>query len=275
VRVVTAGFFDTLGLPLRAGRGFAAEDRAGAPKRAIVSESTARQYWPAGDALGSRLTLVWAGGHDAEIVGVVGDARLVRLDAELRPVVYLPAEQSPQNFMTFLVRSASPPASVAAGIRARIAALDPQVAASAVRPMVDVVSASLKRPRFLASLLAAFAALATLLAAVGIYGVVARSVAERRREIGVRMALGGRRVEIFRWVMGRSLRPVLLGAALGLPAALVLGRLVRGLLFGVTPSDPPSLAAALVGLVAVAGLACALPARAALRVEPLEALRPE
>jgi ABC-type antimicrobial peptide transport system permease subunit len=141
--------------------------------------------------------------------------------------------------------------------------------------MVDVVSASLKRPRFLASLLAAFAALATLLAAVGIYGVVARSVAERRREIGVRMALGGRRVEIFRWVMGRSLRPVLLGAALGLPAALVLGRLVRGLLFGVTLSDPPSLAAALVGLVAVAGLACALPARAALRVEPLEALRPE
>jgi len=210
------------------------------------------------------------------IVGVVADVRGHAVAEAAVPAVYLPHAQNPDVFLpSLIVRSSLAPGAVAAALRDRIAAYDPQLLVQRIRPMEEVVSGALSRPRFNLLLVGSFAVLGLALAAVGIYGVVSFLVAQRTREIGIRMALGARASHVRRLVIAEGMAPVLIGSAAGIAGGLLATRAIRGLLFGVTPLDPLSLAAAPGILAVIALLACYLPARRATRVDPLVALRDE
>ena len=277
VRPVTPGFFRTMGTPLRAGRDFTDADREGAPGVAIVSEGVVRQLYPGENPLGKRLQVNARGpnGQQVEIVGVVADARLGSLDAETRAAVYLPNAQLSVGLMTFVVRTAVPPLSLSNSVAGIVRKLDPEVPLADVRTMEQVVGLSLARPRTLSVLLTAFAVIALLLAAVGVYGVMSYSVSQRTREIGVRMALGATAESVFRMVLGQALRLVAGGTVAGLIAAAMLTRLLETLLFETGTLDGLTFAATAVVLVAVAALASFVPARRGTRVNPIEALRAE
>jgi putative ABC transport system permease protein len=238
---------------------------------AIVNEALARR---AGlDVMGRRLRL---GPHDVcEIVGVVPDVRLYNFDGVVRPAIFVPNDQAPGSILTLLVRTAGNPAGIAAAVRREIHAEDPMQAVSDVQTMEQVLSDSLLLRRLSMSMLSVFAGLALLLAAVGIYGLTAYSVGRRTREIGLRMALGADRADILKMVVGRGLLVGLAGVALGIPGALGMARFLRGMLYGIGPSDPlvfVSVAALLVSLAAVASY---IPARRAVRVDPVAALKHE
>ena len=277
VRPITPGFFRTMGTPLRAGRDFTEADREGAPAVAIVSEGVVRQLYPGENPLGKRLQVNARGpnGQQVEIVGVVGDARLGSLDTETRAAVYLPTAQLSVGLMTFVVRTAVPPLSLANSVAGVVRKLDPEVPVADVRTMEQVLGLSLARPRTLSVLLTAFAVIALLLAAVGVYGVMSYSVSQRTREIGVRMALGATAESVFKMVLGQALRLVAAGTVAGLIAAALLTRLLETLLFQTGTLDRLTFAATATVLVAVATLAALLPARRGTRVSPMEALRAE
>ena len=277
VRPITPGFFRTMGTPLRAGRDFTEADREGAPAVAIVSEGVVRQLYPGENPLGKRLQVNARGpnGQQVEIVGVVGDARLGSLDTETRAAVYLPNAQLSVGLMTFVVRTAVPPLSLANSVAGVVRKLDPEVPVADVRTMEQVLGLSLARPRTLSVLLTAFAVIALLLAAVGVYGVMSYSVSQRTREIGVRMALGATAESVFKMVLGQALRLVAAGTVAGLIAAALLTRLLETLLFQTGTLDGLTFAATATVLVAVATLAALLPARRGTRVSPIEALRAE
>ncbi len=288
-RSATPGYAGAIGMRLVRGRGFTASDNETAARVALINETMARRLWPGEDPIGRRVALTveslryrpdgpptrdWAAGM-REIVGIVGDVRHGGLDAEAFPEMYVPFAQRPARDMTLVVRTAADPGAVIAQGRRIVSDLDPEQPISNEGTLADLVSASIARPRFNAVLLAAFTALALLLAGVGVYGVIAYSVARRIPEIGIRIALGGTGRDIAALVIGQGLWLSLIGLATGLIAAVALSRLLSGLLFGVTSRDPVVFAGAAVVLVAVALVASVVPAWRATRIDPIAALRSE
>ena len=275
---IDAGYFTTMGIPLLAGRDFTAQDTAAALKVAIVSERIARQYFPGstGQALGQRVRLDdrpdWL-----TVVGVVADVRQRGLDQDVKPMIYAPFQQDRSGFVryvSFVVRTATP-TGVVEGIRAEIHRAAPDLPIQSTVTMDEALAASVAQPRFRTVLLGLFATAAMLIATCGLYGLMAYAVTQRRREIGVRMALGATRRDVLRLVLTRALRIVAAGLIAGLAGAAAVTRLLRTFLFGVTPTDPLVFTIVTLLLLAVGLMAAWLPARRAARIDPWSALRAE
>ena len=277
VRIVSSGYAEAMGLHLVEGRFFSSRDTAATAPVLVVNESAARQYFD-GHAVGSRVQLF--GPDPIEVVGEVGDVRHTGLDAAPQPEMYLLGSQVAGELpaagpggMSLVVRSAGDPLALVPFLRQAVLDLDHDIPLDNVMTMEARVSASVAGPRFYALLLGAFALLALVLASVGLYGVLAYNVTQRRREIGVRMALGAERGTILRLVVRQGLVLTFVGVVLGVAGALGVTRFLKTLLFGVTPNDPGTYVAICALLVIVAGLACWVPARRAARVDPMAALR--
>ncbi|MEM9293844.1 MAG: ABC transporter permease [Acidobacteriota bacterium] len=270
--VIDEGYLQALGIPLKAGRTFQGSDRADAPGVAVVSESLAQRYWPSEEAVGKRIRLpsqeAWL-----TIVGVVGDIRENSLVEAPKSALYLPMAQQAVGPMTVVVKTAAEPEAALSALRQRIQAVDSDTPVSDLATMGARISASLSQPRLTMLLLGGFAALALLLASVGIYGVTATMVLQRRKEIALRMALGALPARVLRLVARQGLILAVIGLVVGLPVALALSQLMRSLLFGVEPADPLTLLVVVTLMVAAALAASYLPARRALRVEAAMALR--
>ena len=277
---IDADYFKTMGIPLLAGREFTARDTAGALNVAIVSERIVRDYFPGGpgEALGRRVRL----GDQGEwltVVGVVADIRQMGLDQEVQPMIYVPFQQERGEvfvlrFVSFVARTATP-ARVVESIRAEIRRAAPDLPIESTVTMGEAVTASVAPPRFRMLLLVLFASTATLIATCGIYGLMAYAVMQRRREIGVRMALGADHRDVLRLVLTRALRIVVAGLIVGLAGAAGVTRVLQTFLFGVTPTDPIAFTIVTLLLGAVGLMAAWLPARRATRIDPCAALRAE
>ncbi|MCA1615766.1 MAG: ABC transporter permease, partial [Acidobacteria bacterium] len=272
--VVGPDFFQTMGIPLLAGRTFDGRDRKDAPAVVVVNEEFARRYYPGQDAVGKRLRTD-SEGPFMEIVGVARTARYRNLREQPLPFVYIPFSQEHQRDMTLVVRTGGDPLDAVAGVRTAAQGVSKSVPLFNVTTMARHVGASIANDRMVAVLLGIFGGVALLLAVVGIYGVMSYAVARRTHEIGVRMALGAQRSDILNLVIRQGMAPVLVGGALGLAAAFALTRVMSGLLFGVSATDPGTFAGVALLLAGVALLACYIPARRAARVDPLLALRHE
>ena len=277
---IDADYFKTMGIPLLAGREFTARDTAEAPNVAIVSERIVRDYFPGGpgEALGRRVRL----GDQGEwltVVGVVADIRQMGLHQEVQPMLYVPFQQERAQpfvlrFVSFVARTATP-GSVVEGIRAEIRRVAPDLPIEGTVTMDEAVAASVATPRFRTLLLVLLATTATLIATCGLYGLMAYAVTQRRREIGVRMALGAERRDVLRLVLTRALRIVVAGLIVGLAGAAGVTRVLQTFLFGVTPTDPIAFTIVTLLLMAVGLMAAWLPARRATRIDPCAALRAE
>ncbi|MGC1648608.1 MAG: ABC transporter permease [Candidatus Sulfotelmatobacter sp.] len=266
----TVDLFQVLQVPLFRGRSFTPPDYSGEPRVAIINAAMARLLWPGQDPIGRRFTATvppkWF-----EVVGVIGDIRWWNTEKPM-PQFYLPEIS---KWMTFLVRTSNDPAGSIKSIRAEVAQLDPGVPVFEIQTMEEARASDSADLRGIAVVLTAFAMIAALLAAVGIYAVISFSVSQHNHEIGVRLALGARHGDVFRQVVVQGMRPVLVGIVLGIAAALLLARLISSLLYGVRPSDPLTLAAVALLLAAVAAAASFIPARRATQVDPMIALRYE
>ncbi len=275
---IEADYFKTMGIPLLAGREFTASDTAAAPKVAIVSERVVREYFPGGprEALGRRVR-VWGNSEWLTVVGVVADIRQRGLDQEVQPMIYAPFQQDRGGFVRFVsfVARTATPAGVAEGIRAEIRRAAPDLPIESTVTMDEAVAASVAQPRFRTVLVVLFATAATLIATCGIYGLMAYAVTQRRREIGVRIALGATRRDVLRLVLARALRIVVAGVIVGLAGAAGVTRVLQTFLFGVTPTDPIVFTIVTLLLMAVGLMAAWLPARRATRIDPCAALRAE
>jgi predicted permease len=275
---VSVGFFETLGTPLLKGGFFSSRDGADAPPVAIVNETMARRLWPARDAVGRRLQL---GPADADrpwrtVVGVVGDMRRQGLEREPIPQMFVPLAQSaPRNVVLFIGTSTDDPVGMADALRAAVRRVDKYALIDGVVPLERQLGNYLAQRRFQTSLVVGFSAVALLMAAIGIYGLIQYSVATRTQEIGLRMAMGARTSDIFRMIIGEGLAMSLSGLALGLMGALWVGLAARSLLFGVTATDPWTFVTISLLLTAVAAAACYVPARRATRIDPAVALQVE
>jgi predicted permease len=275
VHWVTPGWFSTMRIPLERGRMFTRSDRVGTQKVVLVNETAARKYWPGEDALGKPVSVGQGGFGDdtAYVVGVVGDVRFGTLDSLPVPDVYLSYYQSPRTRLMMFVRTAGDPRAVIATARRALAGLAPDAPLYDVRPMTERVANAMGYARFSAIVLAAFAAVALALAALGTYGVISFGVSQRTREIGVRVALGATQSNVVSLVVGQGLMLAVIGGALGLAGALAATRVLRSMLFGVAATDPATLVA-IVGLLLLSViLATLIPARRAANVHPSEALR--
>ncbi len=277
VQLATPGYFGALGVPLLRGRDFGDRDRLEAPGVAIVDEPLARRFWPGQDPIGRRLTFSEDEAPNSwlTVVGVVGAVQDSVPARDAFPTIYVPHAQMPADSMFVVLRTAVPPRRLIPQVRHEVLGLDPEQPVYAVRTMDEYMDRALAQPRFRAALLSGFAALAMALAAVGVYGVMSYSVAQRTHELGIRLALGAGSGDLLRLVIGQGARLALAGLVLGLAGALALGRVLSGLLYGVTPFDPLTYAAVSLVLGVVALLACYLPARRAMRLSPLAALRYE
>jgi putative ABC transport system permease protein len=275
VRIVTPGLFSTLGVPLRQGRDFSPDDQASRPPVVIVNEALVREFWARESPLGKRIRMEWGRPLEAEVVGVVGDVRLTSLDTPARATLYWPVDQVPNGFMTLLLRTAGPPVALAGPARDVVRRLDPDLAVHDVQPLADVAARSLDRSSFVFVFVAVFATAAVALTGIGLFGVVAQVVGQRRPEFAVRMALGAGRAQVLRLVLGEGLAVAAVGALLGLLLALASGRLLSGLLFEVRPADPAVLGAACLFVLAGALAASYLPARRAARTDPAAVLHSE
>ncbi len=278
VRVVTPEYFRTLGIPLAAGRAFTGADRRGSAPVALVNRAAARLLWPGEPAVGHTLEVgstlgVSARRAGGEVVGVVGDVHHDSLAAEPVPELYVPFAQFPMDFFTVVVKTDGDPAALAQDARRVVAALDPSLALFQVRTMEERLAASLARNRLYALLLGLFAATALALSAVGLYGVLAYVVGQRRREVGIRMALGASRRRVLALVLGRGVALAAGGLLAGGLAALAAGRLLHAWLFHLDAHDPLTLAVTVALLLATALAAGVAPARRATRVDPVETLR--
>jgi putative ABC transport system permease protein len=272
----TPGYFDAVGATLVSGRGFTDADDAAAPPVAIVNQALERRYFRGAPAVGKRVKYGRPQDADAPwvtIVGVVADQRQDALDREPRPEAFTPLAQEASGRVSFVVRGPADRAALAAGARAAVRGFDEELAVTDLAPLDELVRASLGDQRFRTVLLVAFAAIALLLAGLGVYGVLAYTVASRWRELGVRLAVGAPRGRLFAMVVRDGLRPVAAGLAMGLPLALAAALLGRSLLFGIAPADPATYAATVAVLGAVALVACLVPAARATRVDPLVCLR--
>jgi predicted permease len=273
VRVVTPGFFRTAGISLLAGRLLEPGDQATAARVVVVNQVAARELWGDRDPIGRELVANYYDSAPARVVGVVADVRLSAIEEKARGTVYWSHAQLPSNFMALLVRPRGDAAPVVAVIREAVAAIDPQVPVSQVSTMEEVIAAGIRRPRITSSLLGLFALLGLALSAIGLYGLLSGAVAERRRELGIRLALGADSRRLLTGVLARGLRLVALGVAVGTPLALAVGKLVASQLYETSPLDPLALSAAPLLLLAVGAAACALPARRAARTDPATVLR--
>jgi predicted permease len=273
--LVSRGYFDAMGIPILDGRPFDRADRMGRPRVLIVNRSFAKRYFPEGRALGRRIWVESSNQAWAEIVGVAGDIRHDGLTSEPVPTVFLLHAQTPGYITNLVVRTTGDGSAQAAAVRHAIREVDPTQAVSAVKTMEQYVGAALIRPRLYAALVACFAVLAAVLAAIGIFGLFAYVVNQRTHEIGIRLALGASRGDVFRALFGQGARLIGAGLILGVVAAVGLRGVVSTLLFGVTPGDPVSYLLAAAGFAAVALAVAALPARRASRVDPTTALRYE
>jgi putative ABC transport system permease protein len=275
-RVVTPEYFRTLGIPVVKGRGFTDLDRTGAPAVAVVNQTMARRFWPNDDPIGGRVRLRnSSSGLVVAIVGVAGDIKHHGLDTEPQPELYVPYAQAGVQDMTIVMRTAVPPDRLMSALRQQVWLLDKQIPVPSIRTLDDVLAASIARPRFRTLLLGLFAGLALLLAAVGIYGVIAYSVSRRTNEIGLRMALGAEVTDILGMILRQAFVLTLAGIAVGIVGAALLTRLLTNLLYEVPPTDPLTFATVIVGLMGVGLLASYFPAWRATRVDPTVALRVE
>jgi predicted permease len=277
---IEPGYFTTMGIPLLAGREFTPRDTAAAMKVAIVSERIVRECCPGGpaQALGRRVRVnVIDPGEWLTVVGVVADIRQMSLERDVQPMIYVPFQQDHSGFLRFVafVARTSAPGSVVDGIRAEIRRAAPDLPIQSTVTMDEAVAASVAQPRFRMVLLALFAVSATLIATCGLYGLMAYAVTQRRREIGVRMALGAERRDVLRLVLTRALRIVAAGLVAGLAGAVAVTRVLQTFLFGVTPTDPIAFTIVTLLLMAVGLMAAWLPARRATRIDPCAALRAE
>ncbi|HXW07394.1 MAG TPA: ABC transporter permease [Vicinamibacterales bacterium] len=279
--MATPRLFPALGIPLKRGRLLAGSDVAGQPLVAVINESAARLYWPGDDPVGRTIRYYpLEESPSIRIVGIVGDVRSLGPSAPAPPALYVPLEQAPRpgydgRTMTFVVRARGNPTAATPSVRAAVASLDAGLPLANVRPMSDVVSAAAGQARFTTLVMSFFAGVAFFLGALGLYGILAYTVEQRIREIGVRVALGAGKREIFQLVIGNGMTLAIVGLIVGVPAALALSRLMAGLLSGVTSSDPLTYVAVVVLLGASALLASYLPARRATRIDPIIALRTE
>jgi putative ABC transport system permease protein len=275
---VSPGYFRVMGIPLLAGRFFNQYDISSAPRVSIISEAMARLYFPNQDPLGKQLTFGFPRGTAEsmhEIVGIVGDVRDVSLGQNPGAMMYVPFAQAPFWGANLVVKSTLQTSSVAAAIRQEVQRMDKDIPVTDVAKMPDLIDASVAQPRFRTFLLGLFAAMALVLAATGIFGEISYSVSRRTNEIGIRVALGASRNTILRMILRETLGLTLAGMAFGLPSALVASRMVAHMLFGVSVNDPATLMAVAFTLAAVATLAAYVPARRAMRVDPMVALRYE
>jgi predicted permease len=273
---VGPAYFDTLGIPLLAGRAFNEDDTGGSPAVAIVNRRFVEKFGLGQEAVGKRMAMGATEDLDIEIVGVVGDSRYANVKDEAPAMYYRPNRQNDNlSFMTFYARTATSPQSVMAGIRDMVARLDADLPVENLAALPAVVRQNIFLDRFVGVLSTAFAALATLLAAIGLYGVLAYSIAQRTRELGLRMALGAAPGRVWGSVLGRVGVMTLAGAAVGVAAAVVIGRFAESVLYQLSARDPLVMVAAVVLLAAVALGAGFVPARRAARINPNEALRYE
>jgi putative ABC transport system permease protein len=270
---VSPDYFRTMGMRVVRGRGFTDRDDERAPQVLIIGETMARTYWPNDDPLGKRVTVGSDSWGVREIVGIVGDVKESQLSERARPEMYTPFPQTPWPFFTAVVRTEADAASLAPQIRAVVARLDPDQPPGDIATMTHYVGRAIATPQFTAMLVSAFAALATVLAGLGLYGLLAYGVAQRRREIGIRMALGAQPRDVRSMVVSQALRLGAAGLGVGLAGALALTRVLGSLLFGVSAADPLTFATVCALLMAVVASAAYLPARRATHVDPIVALR--
>jgi putative ABC transport system permease protein len=274
-RVVTPTYFRTMGIPIKQGRGFESTDDDGALPVVIVSETSARRFWPNENPIGQRVRF---GGDEIwrTVIGIAGDVRHWGLRRDVNPMLYWPQAQASTASLTFVVQSEVEPESLTSAVRSTVAAVDPNLPLAGVKTLDAVVAESVRSERAQTLLLSAFGVLSLLLAVIGVYGVMAQLVTTRVREIGVRMTLGARPFHILRGLMTEGLWQALAGLAIGLVAGsyiMRLGGLPEDMLFHVQPWDPITLTAVGVILIVATLAACLIPARRAMRVDPTEALR--
>jgi putative ABC transport system permease protein len=281
VRVATPGYFQTIGIPLKRGRFFSDSDRWGSPQVVLITEAAAKQYFPNEDPIGKRITLGWGRGENkpragGEVVGIIGDVKDAGLDEPDPPQIYLPYRQWPIGSMSFLLKTAVPPESVADPVRRTVYSMDGNLPVGNVRTLETLVARSISQPRFYMTLLTVFASVALALAAIGIFGVLSYAVAQRTREIGIRMALGAHQRTVVRLIVRDAMIMASVGVAIGTVAAFLLTEwLVAKLLFNTSPYDPATFTIVAVALAAVSLAAAYVPARRATRVDPIVALRAE
>jgi putative ABC transport system permease protein len=263
-----------MGIRITAGRTFTDADGADAPPVAIASAALVRKYWPGEDPIGKRLRFdddpatPWS-----TIVGVAGDVRQLGLHVDPPPILYMPYQQFALPFTNLSIRSDAPTGTIASLVRAELAAIDPDLPPGPAFALQDLLDRSMAQPRFQTLLLGAFALVALVLAAVGVYGLISYSVAQRTREIGIRVALGAQPTHVLGQIMREGVTLALVGIGLGLLGALAAARAISTFLFGVRASDPLTFAVVAAILLAVACIASYVPSRRALRVDPITALR--
>jgi len=274
-QTVSPDYFRVMRIPLLRGRLFSEQDSPSNPKVAIISETLARRYFPGQDPIGRQMRFGFPPNSNVarEIVGVVGDVRDVTLSQKPGPIMYVPFAQAPLYGGEVVVRSSLSAASVAAAIRHAVHSIDKDLPVTDVESFPDALGQSISRERFRTFLLGSFSAIALVLAAVGIFGVISYSASQRTHEIGIRMALGAQRRDVLRLILGQGAKLALLGLAIGIVLALLLTRLIASLLYSVSATDPLTFGAVAIVLLGVAVTACYIPARRAMRVDPTVALR--
>ena len=272
---ISPDYLRTMGIPLIMGRHFTDQDRDPAPTPVIVNAELARRYWPGEDALGKRVRFEDAAGEWMTVVGIAADSRNRGLAFEPEPLMYIPFHSFTLPFMSVVVRSPGGTAAVASAVRAEVHRLDPELPVDQVRPLESIISASVAQPRFRTMLLGVFALAALTLAAIGVYGLISYSVANRTREIGIRVALGAQPSQVMGPIVREGMLLALIGVALGLAGAVAATKVIGVFLFGIEATDPLTFAAVAVLLLLVALLASYVPSRRALRVDALTALRAE
>ncbi|PYT04268.1 MAG: permease, partial [Acidobacteria bacterium] len=272
---IALNYFQTMGIPLLQGRDFNAQDAESAQKVAIINDAMAQRYWPDQNPITKRISFSGPNGPFTEIVGVVKTGKYRTIGEASLPYIYLPLAQNLAPRLTLIMRTTGDPAELTAALRAQIQDLDRNLPVYDIKTMTEHIGEALSQERLIATLLGIFGSLALLLSTVGIYGLMSYSVSQRRREIGVRMALGARSQDILKLIVSRGLMLTSIGIAIGLAAAIALTRLAGGLLFGISATDPMTFAAVSLILAGVALGACFVPARRATKVDPMVALRYE
>ena len=271
VRIVSDGYFKAMGIPLLAGRDFTERDTASGQRVILINETLARTLWPGRNPIGQTVIYVDV---DREVIGVVGDVRHIALEKTPGCEMYLPIRQTyDYSSVDLVVRTTLPPSALASGVRTALKPVAPDLPANEFRTVQQLVDKAVSPRRFVAILLAAFSAFALILASLGIYAVISYAVNQRTQELGIRMALGASARDLQARILLRTLGLAGLGMLIGVIASSILSRLLSGLLFGVTPTDPVTFLAMFVILTTVAAIAGYLPARRASRIDPMVALR--